>query len=480
MADDTLPFTIDLITGELYTTSDLDYETVPEYNFTAVCTDADDLNLTAMATVIVSLLPVNEFRPRILPNPMITLFVNEQTPPGVLMNSLPGIEYNVFDMDQPSDNISFTLVEGLYDEIYYDEELNGVVLREYFDWENQSYSSDCINFPQFQIRVTVCDIYPLIEDCPNIIFLVTFFSTNEYDPMFDEAMYSFEIAESAPVNTIVATVTCTDQDMCIGGFAGMNIVDTNLLDTFSIDREGNLVNVQPLDYESVQSYTVSVRCFDSSRREAFTVIELQLVDDNDNSPVCSSNTSVNLQVGTYSFISVLELSCMDADQGNNSQLVFDVDGEFLETSGGQFTLNQTTGELTFTGEISSNDSFDFIVLVSDSGPTPLTTTVVVNVTIEERITTENERVTPTPDVTEDESVTLTAIVTEDERITPDTIPNVLNGTGAEIPFIIVIPCVVGGILLICLLLVFLCCCCYCCCCGRHRKKTTNIRRKGSL
>lgn len=441
VSDDTIPFTIDLSTGELCATKNLDYETTPEYNFTAVCTDSDDLSLTTMATVIVSLLPVNEFRPRIIPNPMVTVSVEELTPPGLLTDTLPGVKYNVSDMDQPLDNITFTLIEGLYDELYYDEDLNGIVLRESFDRENQSDLTSCSSFPQFQIRVAVCDIYPFVEDCPNVFFLVTFVSTNEHDPEFNETMYSFQIAESAPINTTIATVSCTDQDLCIGGFADMEIIDMNLLDTFSIDSNGNLMNLQPLDYEDVQSYSVNVRCFDSGRgesqREAFTTIELQLVDDNDNSPICSSNaTTVDLQAGTYPLTSVLQLSCVDADQGANSQLTFNIDGELPQMPRGQFTLNQTTGEVKFTGEIRSSDSFNFVVLVSDSGPTPLTTRVVVMV-----------------------------------NVTGDKIPSLI---------IIVILCVVGGILLICLLLAFLFCCCYCCCYGHHRKKSTKTRRADSL
>lgn len=433
MAEESIPFTIDLTTGELMVTNDLDYETKTQYNFTAVCTARNDLNLTDTSTVIVSLLPVNEHRPNIQPNPMVVVVVNELTAVGLLPLTLPGNGFNVTDADLPADTIHYTLrsPESAVERLAYNESLKGLVLTEAYE-----PTTDCIT-ERIEFRVTVCDIYPPQDDCPNIILLVLFSSTNDNDPMFSQSQYSTQVSESMPVNSSLLAVACTDRDVCSGDFGGVEIIDGNLNDMFSIDRNGNITNTKVLDYEEVPSYTLTVRCFDSgfqeSRRVTLATVEIQLMDENDNTPRCSSSSKAgNITAGSHELTSVLRISCVDDDEGTNSLLTYTVDGQLPQVPNGRFILNQTTGELLFSGELSSDENFDFAVTVSDSGLPPRRIVIRVMVmSVEKR---------------------------EERNMLP--------------MFVIIVVCIVGGLLLIsCVILLCCCCCCYL---ERHRKKSKKV------
>ncbi len=438
MVEDDIPFAINLTTGELSIIDDLDYESVTQYNLTAVCTVASNLNVSDTASVTVNLLPVNEHRPSIQAIDMHTI-INELSTPGLLHNTLPGRAYIVSDMDQPPGNIYYTLSDGTYDNlgIIFNETLNGIVLMEPYDRENQN-NTDCNVIQQLLFRVTVCDISPPDENCPNILLTVSFFPTNDNTPKFSQGEYKTALPENLEVNTTLnITVTCTDEDICEGELSGMNITDPDMATMFSIDNNGNIVTLQTLDFEDTKSYTLNVSCFDravpSVQRTAFTIVHINITDENDNPPICSQPETVNLETGKHDFISLLRLSCTDEDEGINSQLTFKVDGQLPQIPKGQFRLDEATGELQFSGELAAAGDYDFRVVVSDSGASALTTIVLVTV-----------------------KVTMASVT---DKILP---------RAAAVPMLmIIVVCVVGGLLLLCCLFTT-CCCCYCLCCRKKR------------
>ena len=436
MTEDNIPFSINLTTGEISVTQDLDYESVTSYNFTAVCTVENDFTLNDTATITVHLLPVNEHRPVITSISMFTA-VTEDTLPGLLDTTLPGVAYNVSDMDQPPDTIHYTIKEpGNHEMLVYNETLQGIVLTRQYDQENLTTPTNC-SLPQIHFRITVCDIYPPNIHCPNVLLTVSLFPSNDNTPVFSQDSYSVTIPETTPTNSVLMSVTCTDEDLCFGGFEGLEIASTELNDKFSVDNNGSIFNLQPLDYERNASYNVTVRCFDSRfpslQREAFTSVLIHLTDVNDNAPRCVQPGVVNLQAGTHRLTTLLRLSCEDDDTGVNSQLTFMVDGELPQLSTGQFSLNSTTGVLTFAGDIDSSISeFNFTVVVSDRGSTPLTNRVDISINV---------------------------VGVGDLQPEP-TMPML---------FVIILCVIAGAVLLSCLILLC-CCCCYCLVGFRRRKK----------
>jgi hypothetical protein len=443
LLEEDIPFSINTMTGELMVLDDLDYETTTMYNLTAICTVTNNPNLTDSSTIVVFVLPVNEHRPRI-DNPTVLLQIDELTPIGLLPSTVIGTAFNIIDLDEPRDTIfySFDLNDTAIRDITvaYNETLQGLVLKQPYDRESLTRSQDCSPYGG-RITMTACDIYPQVSACPNVEFLVLLHATNDNDPIFSQARYSTEVEESASINSTLLSVTCTDQDICTGEFDGIEILNKTS-DRFSINQDGIIMNTELLDYEESPNYTLTLRCFDDGphQREAFATVEIQLTDTNDNTPECSTSSVIgHLTVGSHERTSVLRLSCVDDDAGINSQLTYTVDRALPQVPGGRFRLDESRGELLFSGELRFNQNFSFSIDVSDSGLPPRSSTVQVRVSV-----TGEEEVLPT------------------------------MGATQELPMLlIIVVCTVGGLLLICCA-IFLLTCCWCFCAQRHRKKTKKV------
>lgn len=382
LLEDDLPFAINSTSGELIVTHKLNYEDVIAYEFTAVCTSVGNESCNATTNVTVNLLPLNEFRP-VGSTSNVFYIISEDTPPGVLNSTLPGVQYTITDNDRSDDPLFYTLTEGTNNEfpIFFNETIGAFVLGEALYLDNRSDAS-CFIIVRFRIKV--CDVSPPMDVCPNILVLIQLQFSNNHDPSFAEERYSTTVSELTPTNTTLLRVTCTDVDICVGGFGGFEIMDENLNETFSIDDDGNITNLELLDFESVQSYMINVRCYDMNgvnrQRQAFMTVEVVLLDENDNRPRCIIPEIANLKAGRHQRTQVLRLSCEDDDEGLNSQLTFSIEGSLPEVINGLFILNRSTGELTFTGEISPG-GYNLSIIVADSGNPPLRTKVLVKVTV---------------------------------------------------------------------------------------------------
>ncbi len=390
--DEETPVNIDPVTGELEVTDDLDYENVMSgsLTFTAVCS-AENNTLNDTAMIVINLLPVNEFLPTIQSvRTLISMTENNLPEPGILDSTLPGVAYTVSDMDLPAQTIFYTLTDGDHEGFEFNETLGGIVLLDTFDLDNRSKSCGPLII---SFRITVCDTSPPLDTCPNVGITLLIRYSNDNTPSFTHVEDSVIVSEFIPVNSTLAGVTCTDEDICEGEFGGYDIVDENLTSTFYIDANGTLINLVPLDFENAAFHSVRVRCFDrvsdpSQQREAFTTIEIQVTDDND-TPECTSPATVDLETGIHNMTQVLRLSCTDEDTGLNGQLTYTIEGDNLTLSGnGAFIVNQTTGELFFDGELLSNDNYEVNISVADSGNTPVMTQIQIRITSTDPTTSE--------------------------------------------------------------------------------------------
>ena len=445
IAEEGIPFAIDLTTGEVSVTGSIDYEGEANgtYQFTTVCSLEDNLHINDTATVIVNLLPLNEHRPVVeMTNTVIIL--NESTPLGLINDTLPGIAYRVVDRDQPPDTIYYNHIGDDYEGFIFNESLGGLILTKPINFDIGQNNSICNPRVMF-FRIRVCDIdintginatmNPNIDFCPIVILKIFPNPSNDNTPMFTQTKYSTNVSESIPINSELLKVTCTDEDICEGAFSGIEITNASLTVIFSIDDNGTIKNLQPLDYESTQSYSMQLRCFDQNssitrQREAFSTVVIQLEDVNDNPPRCALPIPANIEVGRHERIRVVHLDCEDDDEGINGELTFTVHGRLPEIANGQLTLNQTSGELNFEGEILSTANYSFYIIVSDSGDTPLTTMVKVGITV-------------VPATTMEEPTTREPLVPK---------------------LVIIVVSVVGGLLIIS---------CSLCCCLRTCKKSTK-------
>ena len=107
LSGDSGPFVIDQGTGVLTTSMILDYDTRTSYTFVAVCANSSDQSDSAIATVRIQVLPVNEYRPMIHEN-SISQDINESIPVNTIIISTEdnGVkQFTVTDQDAGPDGI---------------------------------------------------------------------------------------------------------------------------------------------------------------------------------------------------------------------------------------------------------------------------------------------------------------------------------------------------------------------------------------
>ena len=87
--------------------------------------------------------------------------------------------------------------------------------------------------------------------------------------MFAVNQKNVSFSEDTPVGTVIATSNCTDLDVREGEYEGIDIttvVPSESTESFRLDAGSNghgmLVLVSSLDYETVRSYNITIRCFD--------------------------------------------------------------------------------------------------------------------------------------------------------------------------------------------------------------------------
>jgi len=90
---DSLPFEVNNISGEIRTTQILDREEIPSWNFEVVVTDMGFPPLNASATVDITILDENDNPPVLTPG-FLNLTIPENTPPGTVIDN-----FSVMDND---------------------------------------------------------------------------------------------------------------------------------------------------------------------------------------------------------------------------------------------------------------------------------------------------------------------------------------------------------------------------------------------
>ena len=209
-------FIIDLDTGSLSATMDLDYEQTTSHQFVVICANVSDASLNDTAMVIVTIEPVNEFQPNVLPS-TITLILSEFTPiEAMLISSVPSsgavTSFTVSDRDQGPDNtITYIFAND-----------NDPKLVSLFDLDpntgtlslNQTLDRDATGSLPLLItlRITIYNINPPVDKCPYMVITIFITESNDNFPIFSQETYTVTVPESFPINEVITIVICTDAD----------------------------------------------------------------------------------------------------------------------------------------------------------------------------------------------------------------------------------------------------------------------------
>ncbi|XP_026213903.1 protocadherin-19 isoform X1 [Anabas testudineus] len=216
--------------------------------------------------------------------------------------------------------------------------------------------------------------------------------SNDNNPVFDEPVYTVNVMENSPINTLVIDLNATDPDEGTNGevvYSFNSYVTEKTRDAFKIDPRTGIITVNGvLDYETTQIYEIDVQAKDLGPNSipAHCKVTVNVMDTNDNPPVISLlslNTemvevSENAQRGYV--IALVRVS--DKDSGANGKVQCRLQGNV------PFRLQEYESFSTILVDArldrEQKDTYHLTIQAEDSGIPPLraTKSLVVKVTDE--------------------------------------------------------------------------------------------------
>ncbi|XP_059372311.1 protocadherin beta-15-like isoform X47 [Carassius carassius] len=376
-------FFIDLVSGEIKLTGQIDHEI--ESTFELPIQAKDGQGLASYSTVLIDVIDVNDNAP-------ITILKSLTSP--VPENVLPGTEVGIINVqDRDSDNngqvrcsiqqnVPFKLVPSIKN--YYSLVTTGELDRELLS--------------DYNITITATDEgSPPLSSTKNIHLTVA--DVNDNPPVFQEQSYRAHVQENNKPGSSICSVSATDPDWRQNGTVVYSLLSSDLsgapVSSFlSINGDTGVIHaVRSFDYEQLKSFKVFVLARDngSPPLNSNVTVSVFITDENDNSPQIlypspEGNSFMTEMVpkAAQARSLVSKVIAVDADSGQNAWLSYNI---IKATDPGLFTIGVHSGEIRTQRDISESDSMkqNLIVSVRDNGQPSLSATCALYLLISDNL-----------------------------------------------------------------------------------------------
>ncbi|XP_037396385.1 protocadherin-19 isoform X4 [Pygocentrus nattereri] len=326
-------------------------------------------NSMEICVIKIEIIDVNDNAPR-FPAPRIDLEISE--------NAAPGTRYpleGASDPDAGSNGVqTYTItpndIFGLEIKTRGDgSKIAELVVEKTLDRESQSH---------YTFEITAEDG----GDPPKtgtVQLNVKVLDSNDNNPVFDEPVYTVNVMENAPLNTLVIDLNATDPDEGTNGevvYSFINFVSNLTKQMFKIDPKTGVITVNGvLDHEELRVHEIDVQAKDLGPNSipAHCKVIVNVVDVNDNAPeikLLSENSemvevSENAPLGYV--IALVRVS--DSDSGANGKVQCRLQGNV------PFRLNEfeSFSTLLVDGRLDreQRDTYNLTIVAEDSGYPPL-------------------------------------------------------------------------------------------------------------
>lgn len=205
---------------------------------------------------------------------------------------------------------------------------------------------------------------------------VTVMVTDDNDsPKFTATKYFATIVENNSPGSPVLMVAADDADSGSAGEIMYSIL--NGTSSFSIHQESGLISADSsLNREAMSLHSFTVAATDGGGMMSTAVVQINVLDQNDNTPSLISPNYIPLPEDTGAGEQILLLQAMDRDEGANGTVQFQIVGGNDDNI---FSLNSQTGSVTLRRELDyETDVHTYRVefVVSDLGMPPLSASAV--------------------------------------------------------------------------------------------------------
>ncbi|XP_067023578.1 protocadherin Fat 4-like isoform X2 [Acropora muricata] len=369
VSGDKSAFSIDSKTGIILSSLLFDRESKDSYSLTVRATDHGISPLSESATVVVTILDVNDNKPDINNLPQ-KISVSEGKPPGSVVFVL-----KANDKDQGVNSDLRGYIDSGNDDGSFRLNAQDGSLRVTRKLDFETKKNYTLN-----IRVTDRGSPPLSSFGTLEIALL---DENDNAPVFSLSSYRATVKENTAKGTTFFQVTATDLDSGSNGNITYAIVNGNEGDTFSIDSSGSLLIKNSPDFETRNQYNLMVDAVDSGvpRKAAYAHVTVIIEDVNDHAPQFNqSEYRFTVSEGAVINENVGSIFATDLDSGFRGRLYYSIKGG---DGSGVFTIGGDSGTLYVSSKLDRERKDRYILNVEarDGGKTPKTALVDVKITI---------------------------------------------------------------------------------------------------
>ncbi|KAM7140594.1 protocadherin alpha-6 isoform 14-T14 [Molossus nigricans] len=361
----------------------LDREETPEHTLLLMATDGGKPELTGTIQVLVTVLDVNDNAPSFQRSEYeVRIFENSD-------NGTIVIQLNASDPDEGTNReISYSfnsLVSPMVIEQFsIDSNTGEITIRKNLDFEKMS---------SYKIRIDATDRGhpPMVGHC---IILVKVLDINDNVPQISLTSLSFPVREDAPLGSVIALISVSDQDAGANGQVTCSLmppVPFRLVSTFK--NYYSLVLDSALDRESVSDYAVVVTARDggSPSLSATASVSVEVADVNDNAPAFEQpEYTVFVKENNPPGCHIFTVSARDLDAQENALVSYSL----VERRVGERALSSYVSVHAESGKVYALQPLDheelellqFQVSARDAGVPPLGS----NVTLQVFVLDEND------------------------------------------------------------------------------------------
>ena len=366
-------FTVDGVTGELFTNATFDREASDTHIITVIATDngiAEER--TTDVEVTFTILDINDENPTFNQS-----FYEASWPEEITSGGTNLLNVSTYDSDIGSNSIvHYSLVNSDDANHFEIDSATGMIyLSENLDREVQDIFL-------FTVMATDAGIPPLTRLVNVTIYVL---DINDNYPIFNASNYTAVLLEDTSVGTEFLAVGTTDVDIDENAAVTYFIVD-DFNGTFTINNQTGVISVtESLDYEFIQYYELNITAVDNGDVPLLTpvMVYITVVDLNDNPPVLNASTYYatipeNVILGT----SVFEIPATDEDSTSNGQL------RYYITSGNRenkFGLEEDIGVIFVNDYLDREitDSYSITFTVVDLGPVQFSALATLEIEVED-------------------------------------------------------------------------------------------------
>ncbi|KAM5169155.1 protocadherin beta-2-like [Callospermophilus lateralis] len=295
----------------------------------------------------------------------IFLKISESTTPGTTF-----LIERAQDLDVGSNSLqNYTISPNFYFHLTIQDSADGIlpqlVLDKTLDREEQ---------PELRLTLTALDGGTPPRSGTALV-LIEILDINDNAPEFTKVLYEVRVPENSPIGSHVATVSARDLDIGVYGQISYAFFQASedIRKTFQINaKSGELLLIQKLDFESVQTYTINIQATDGGGLSASSVVLIQVIDLNDNPPELTMSTLINQIPENLQETIIAIFSVSDSDSGDNGRIVCSIPDDlpfFLKPSVENFYTLVTNTAL----DRETRPEYNVTITVSDMGTPRLKT-----------------------------------------------------------------------------------------------------------